>query len=60
MSARRASFQGAALLRIAESGEKPQPCGKLGIPNIGAERGPFRMWGCKQQVDEIVKVYNEK
>ena len=35
-------------------------CGKLGIPNIGGQSGTIPTMPLKQQVDEIVKVYNEK
>jgi sugar phosphate isomerase/epimerase len=35
-------------------------CGKLGIPNIGGQSGTIPNMELQQQVDEIVKVYNEK
>jgi sugar phosphate isomerase/epimerase len=35
-------------------------CGKLGIPNIGGQSGTIPNMPLQQQVDEIVKVYNEK
>jgi sugar phosphate isomerase/epimerase len=35
-------------------------CGKLGIPNIGGQSGKIVGQTLQQQVDEIVKVYNEK
>jgi sugar phosphate isomerase/epimerase len=35
-------------------------CGKLGIPNIGGQSGTIKERPLAQQVDEIVKVYNEK
>ncbi len=35
-------------------------CGKLGIPNIGGQSGTMRGRPLKEQVDEIVRVYNEK
>ncbi len=35
-------------------------CGKLGIPNIGGQSGTIPTMPLQQQVDEIVKVYNEK
>ena len=35
-------------------------CGKLGIPNIGGQSGTMRGERLEKQVDEIVKVYNEK
>jgi len=35
-------------------------CGKLGIPAIGGQSGTMRDKPFPQQVDEIVKVYNEK
>lgn len=35
-------------------------CGKMGIPNIGGQSGTMRGRPLKEQVDEIVKVYNEK
>ena len=35
-------------------------CGKLGIPNIGGQSGTMRGRPLQEQVDEIVKVYNEK
>ncbi len=35
-------------------------CGKLGIPNIGGQSGTIKEKPFKAQVDEIVRVYNEK
>ena len=35
-------------------------CGKLGIPYIGGQSGTIPNMPLQQQVDEIVKVYNEK
>ena len=35
-------------------------CGKLGIPNIGGQSGTIKGRPLQEQVDEIVKVYNEK
>jgi len=35
-------------------------CGKLGIPNIGGQSGTMKGERLEKQVDEIVKVYNEK
>jgi sugar phosphate isomerase/epimerase len=35
-------------------------CGKLGIPNIGGQSGTNKGQRLAQQVDEIVRVYNEK
>ena len=35
-------------------------CGKLGIPNIGGQSGTIKGQRLQQQVDEIVRVYNEK
>ena len=35
-------------------------CGKLGIPNIGGQSGTIKGKPLQEQVDEIVKVYNEK
>ena len=35
-------------------------CGKLGIPNIGGQSGTIKGRPLKEQVDEIVRVYNEK
>jgi sugar phosphate isomerase/epimerase len=35
-------------------------CGKLGIPNIGGQSGTMRGRPLPEQVDEIVRVYNEK
>lgn len=35
-------------------------CGKLGIPAIGGQSGTIREKPLQEQVDEIVKVYNEK
>jgi sugar phosphate isomerase/epimerase len=35
-------------------------CGKLGIPNIGGQSGTMPNMPLQRQVDEIVKVYNEK
>jgi sugar phosphate isomerase/epimerase len=35
-------------------------CGKLGIPNIGGQSGKITGQPLQQQVDEIVRVYNEK
>lgn len=35
-------------------------CGKLGIPNIGGQSGTIKTQPLQQQVDEIVRVYNEK
>jgi sugar phosphate isomerase/epimerase len=35
-------------------------CGKLGIPNIGGQSGKIAGQPLQQQVDEIVRVYNEK
>lgn len=35
-------------------------CGKLGIPNIGGQSGTNKGQRLQQQVDEIVRVYNEK
>jgi len=35
-------------------------CGKLGIPNIGGQSGTMKGEPLAKQVDEIVKVYNEK
>lgn len=35
-------------------------CGKLGIPNIGGQSGTIPNMRLEQQVEEIVKVYNEK
>jgi len=35
-------------------------CGKLGIPNIGGQSGTIKEKPFKAQVDEILKVYNEK
>ena len=35
-------------------------CGKLGIPNIGGQSGTIKGQPLQQQVDEIVRVYNEK
>jgi len=35
-------------------------CGKLGIPAIGGQSGTIKGQSLKQQVDEIVRVYNEK
>jgi sugar phosphate isomerase/epimerase len=35
-------------------------CGKLGIPNIGGQSGTMRGRPLQEQVDEIVRVYNEK
>ena len=35
-------------------------CGKLGIPNIGGQSGTIREKPLAQQVDEIVRVYNER
>jgi sugar phosphate isomerase/epimerase len=35
-------------------------CGKLGIPNIGGQSGTIKGKPLQEQVDEIVRVYNEK
>jgi sugar phosphate isomerase/epimerase len=35
-------------------------CGKLGIPNIGGQSGTIKGQPLAKQVDEIVRVYNEK
>jgi sugar phosphate isomerase/epimerase len=35
-------------------------CGKLGIPNIGGQSGKINGRPLAQQVDEIVRVYNDK
>lgn len=35
-------------------------CGKLGIPGIGGQSGTMRGKPLQEQVDEIVRVYNEK
>lgn len=35
-------------------------CGKLGIPNIGGQSGTIKGSPLQTQVDEIVRVYNEK
>jgi sugar phosphate isomerase/epimerase len=35
-------------------------CGKLGIPNIGGQSGTIKGMPLARQVDEIVRVYNEK
>ena len=35
-------------------------CGKLGIPNIGGQSGTIKGTPLQSQVDEIVRVYNEK
>jgi sugar phosphate isomerase/epimerase len=35
-------------------------CGKLGIPNIGGQSGTIKGKPLAEQVDEIVRVYNEK
>ena len=35
-------------------------CGKLGIPNIGGQSGTIKGKPLGEQVDEIVRVYNEK
>ncbi|HWC01091.1 MAG TPA: sugar phosphate isomerase/epimerase [Bryobacteraceae bacterium] len=35
-------------------------CGKLGIPNIGGQSGTIREKPLQEQVDEIVRVYEEK
>ncbi len=35
-------------------------CGKLGIPAIGGQSGTIREKPLQEQVDEIVRVYNEK
>jgi sugar phosphate isomerase/epimerase len=35
-------------------------CGKLGIPNIGGQSGTMKGEPLRKQVDEIVRVYNEK
>jgi sugar phosphate isomerase/epimerase len=35
-------------------------CGKLGIPNIGGQSGTIKGRPLQEQVDEIVRVYNEK
>src|ERR1700712_331595 len=35
-------------------------CGKLGIPHIGGQSGTIKEKPLAAQVDEIVKVYNEK
>jgi sugar phosphate isomerase/epimerase len=35
-------------------------CGKLGIPNIGGQSGQIKGQRLQPQVDEIVRVYNEK
>jgi len=35
-------------------------CGKLGIPNIGGQSGTIKGRPLQEQVDQIVRVYNEK
>jgi len=35
-------------------------CGKLGIPNIGGQSGTIKTMPLQDQVDQIVRVYNEK
>lgn len=35
-------------------------CGKLGIPNIGGQSGTIPAMPLARQVDEIVRIYNEK